>query len=111
MYKGRVLVSTVSNYTMVFSAIKNAYTAFRNFFDTHHRTMLKRGVALSPEDEAYLKLAVPKEKTPVPEYTENGARKRKEDGVIEVMSSEEIQSIPDLTPTTPTTPTVVHVGA
>jgi hypothetical protein len=84
---------------MVFTTIKNAYTAFRNFFDTHHRTMLKRGVALSPEDEAYLKLAVPK-KTPAPEYTENGARKRKEDGVIEVMSSEEIQSIPDLTPAT-----------
>ena len=104
-YKSRVFVSTVSNYTMVFTTIKNAFSAFRAFFDTHHRTMLKRGVALSPEDEAYLKLAVPKEKTPAPEYTENGARKRKDDGVIEVMSSEEIQSIPDLAPTTPTTPT------
>ena len=100
-YKSRVFVSTVSNYTMVFTTIKNAFSAFRAFFDTHHRTMLKRGVALSPEDEAYLKLAVPKEKTPAPEHTENGARKRKEDGVIEVMSSEEIQSIPEPTPTTP----------
>jgi hypothetical protein len=84
---------------MVFTTIKNAYIAFRNFFDTHHRTMLKRGVALSPEDEAYLKLAVPKEKTPAPEYTENGARKRKDDdGVIEVMSSEKIrdESVDDL---------------
>ena len=58
---------------MVFSAIKNAYTAFRNFFDTHHRTMLKRG-------------AIPVS-SPV-EYTENGARKRKEDGVTTVLTSE-----------------------
>ena len=67
----------------MFSAIKDMFSTIRIFVINHHRIMRRRVVPdRDPRD------------TIDDTFVENGARKRKEDGVVEVMTSEKIQYPP-----------------
>ncbi|AGE57615.1 hypothetical protein ATCVNTS1_343R [Acanthocystis turfacea Chlorella virus NTS-1] len=99
------------------SAIQNTFSAVRNFFDTHHRTVLKRDIPITGDDAelntkddgATVLTAIrdffktrqrvmtkrgiiataPGDGT----FEENGATKHKEDGVLVAETSEKIQDV------------------
>lgn len=97
------------------SVIQNTFSAVRNFFDTHHRTMLKRDIPVTGDDaalntkddgatvltairdffKAHQRVMVKRDIIATSPgdgtFVENGGTKHKEDGVVVVETSEKIQ--------------------